>query len=149
MDDLEELPANYSWNESYQVDVHKMDDQHRALFITAARLYRLLLGRGELTQVDALFSDLVRQTIVHFHTEESLMQTFAYPDFKCHKGLHDMLVAQLKDMQSSQQCMQSIDYVQPWIERLEVADFLSGWLVNHILDEDKKLAAFLRHAGVQ
>jgi len=126
-----------------------MDEQHRALFITAARLYRLLLGHGKLMQVDKVFSDLVRQTTVHFQTEERLMQSYAYPDFIHHKSLHDMLVQQLQAMQSSQQTMQSLSYIQPWIERLEVADFLSGWLVNHILDEDKKMGAFLRGIGVQ
>jgi len=145
----EKLPDNYIWNDQYLVEVRKLDEQHRALFTTAAKIYLLLLGRQDMDQIDKLFSDLVRQTIVHFHTEEQLMQTSAYPDYKRHKGLHDMLVQQLKDMQSSQQTMQSLGYVQPWIERLEVADFLSGWLVNHILDEDKKLGAFLQEAGLQ
>jgi len=149
MRDLEELPSNYTWNDQYQVNIRKMDEQHRALFTTAARLYRLLLGHGELTQVDKVFSDLVRQTTVHFQTEERLMQSHAYPYFIHHKSLHDMLVQQLQDMQSSQHAMQSLHYIQPWIERLEVADFLSGWLVNHILDEDKKLGAFLHDIGMQ
>jgi len=149
MNDLEKLPDNYVWNDEYQVHIHKMDAQHKALFTTAAQLYRLLLGHEDMSRIDKLFSNLVRQAIVHFHAEEAFMQAHAYPDFTHHKGLHDILVQQLKDMQSSQQSMQSMHYVQPWIERLEVADFLSGWLVNHILDEDKKLGAFLHDAGVQ
>ncbi len=149
MDDLEKLTSNYVWDEKYLVGIHKMDDQHRALFTTAAKLYTLLLGHEELIQTDKLFSDLVRQTIAHFHTEEKLMKIHVYPEFTHHKSLHDMLVQQLKDMQLSQQTMQSLHYVQPWIEKLEVADFLSAWLVNHILDEDNKLADFLQNIGVQ
>jgi len=148
MNDIEKLPGNYIWNDQYQVHIHKMDEQHKALFTTAAKLYRLLLGHQDMNMIDKLFSDLVRQTIIHFQTEEQLMQTHAYPDYKNHKSLHDMLIRQLKDMQSSQQTMQFLNYVQPWIERLEVADFLSGWLVNHILDEDKKLGVFLQDAGL-
>jgi len=149
MNDLEKLPDNYVWNDTYLVHIHKMDEQHRALFTTAAKLYRLLLGHEDISQVDKLFSDLVRQTIVHFQAEEQLMQTRHYPDLPHHKSLHDILIQQLKDMQCSQQTMQSLHFVQPWIERLEVADFLSSWLVNHILDEDKKLGVFLQDAGVQ
>jgi len=148
MYDHEKLPSNYTWHEKYLVGIHKVDDQHKALFSTTAKLYKLLLGHEKLTQIDKLFSDLVRQTIAHFHTEEKLMQTHAYPGFTHHKSLHDMLVQQLKDMQSSQQTMQSMHFVQPWIEKLEVADFLSAWLVNHILDEDKKLGDFLKNTGL-
>jgi hemerythrin-like metal-binding protein len=146
MHDLETLPDNYTWSDQYRVHIHTMDEQHRALFTTAGKLYRLLLGHQSMSQIDTVFSDLVRQTIVHFHTEEALMQRYAYPDYNHHKSLHDFLVQQLEDMQLSQQNMQSLHYVQPWIERLEVADFLSGWLVNHIVDEDKKLGVFLQAA---
>ncbi len=149
MSNLEKLPDNYVWNDKYLVHIRKVDEQHRALFTTAAKLYRLLLGHEDISQVDKLFSDLVRQTIVHFQTEEQLMQTHAYPDLTRHKSLHDILLQQLKDMQCSQQTMQSMHFVQPWIERLEVADFLSGWLGNHILDEDSKYGDFLRDAGVK
>jgi len=149
MDDLEKLPSNYVWNDEYLVEIHKMDEQHKALFTTAARLYRLLLGQEDLSQADKLFSDLMRQTIIHFQTEERLMQSCQYPDFTHHKSLHDMLAQQLKDMQSSQQTMLSMHYVQPWIERIEIADFISGWLGNHITDEDKKLGSFLQAAGIE
>jgi hemerythrin len=145
----EKLPDNYTWNDQYLVEVRKLDEQHRALFMTSAKIYRLLLGHQDMDQIDKLFSDLIRQTIVHFHIEEQLMQVSSFPDYKRHKGLHDMLVEQLKDMQSSQQTLKSLHYIQPWVDKVEVADFLSGWLINHILDEDKKLGAFLRDAGVQ
>jgi len=149
MKDCDEMPPNYAWSDDYQANIHRIDVQHKALFRTAGQLYKLLVGHENLQQIDKLFSDLVRQTVVHFQTEEELMQTHDYPDYPHHKAIHDILVQQLKDIQASQQSMKSQNYLQPWIERLEVADFLSGWLVNHILDEDKKLGAFLQDAGIQ
>jgi len=149
MADHEEIPSNYVWTDNYLVNIHKMDDQHKALFATAGKLYKLLLGHGNIEHIDKIFFSLVRQTIIHFQTEEELMKTHSYPDYPHHKELHDILVQQLKDMQSSQQTIKALNYLQPWIERLEVADYLSGWLVNHIVDEDKKFGAFLRDAGVE
>jgi len=149
MDTCEEMPPNYAWSNEYLVNIHKIDDQHKALFATTGKLYKLLLGHKDLKQADAIFSDLVRQTIMHFKTEEELMQTYNYPDYPRHKELHKILLQQLKDMQSSQQTMQSVSFEQPWLERQEVADYLSGWLVNHIVDEDSKYGAFLRDAGVK
>jgi len=140
----EKIPSNYAWSSDYLLNIHKIDRQHKALFSTVGKLYKLLLGHKDLQQIDSIFSELVRQTLVHFKTEEELLQTHGYPDYSHHKELHDILVQQLKDIQSSQQAMKSSDYSQPWIERLEVADYLSGWLINHIVDEDKKYAAFLR-----
>jgi len=149
MADHEKIPSNYAWTDNYLVNIHKMDEQHKALFATAGKLYKLLLGHKDLKQIDKIFSNLVRQTLVHFQTEEELMKTHGYPDYPHHKELHDILVQQLKDIQSSQQTIQSSNYLQPWIERLEVADYLSGWLVNHIVDEDKKYGTFLRDSGVE
>lgn len=144
-----DIPSNYTWIDNYLVNIRKMDDQHKALFATVGKLYKLLLGHGDIEQIDKIFFSLVRQTLMHFQTEEELMKIHGYPDYSHHKGLHDILVQQLKDMQSSQQAFKSSNYLQPWIERLEVADYLSAWLVNHIVDEDKKLGTFLRDAGLK
>ncbi|GMQ99360.1 MAG: hypothetical protein BMS9Abin18_0177 [Zetaproteobacteria bacterium] len=149
MTDLEEIPSNYTWTDNYLVNIYKVDDQHKALFATAAKLYKLLLGHEDLKEIDKIFSSLIRQTLVHFQTEEELMKTHGYPDYPHHKELHDILVQQLKDMQSSQQTIKSLNYLQPWIERLEVADYLSGWLINHIIDEDKKFGVFLQDNGIE
>jgi len=149
MTNREEIPSNYTWSDNYLVNIHKIDAQHKALFATAGKLYRLLLGHEDLKKADDIFSDLVRLTLIHFKTEEEIMQSYGYPDYPQHKELHDILLQQLKDMQSSQQAMQSASFEQPWLERLEVADYLSGWLVNHIVDEDRKYEGFLRDAGLR
>lgn len=149
MTDCKETPPGYAWSDDYQTNINKLDEQHKALFATTGKLYKQLLEHKDARQTDRVFSDLVRQTVVHFKAEEELMQTHAYPDYPNHKEMHDMLVQQLKDIQSSQQSMKSSNYLQSWIERQEVADYLSGWLVNHIIDEDKKLGAFLRDSGLK
>ncbi len=149
MTDREEIPSNYVWTDNYLVNIHKMDDQHKALFATAGKLYKLLLGYEDLQEIDKIFSGLVRQTRVHFRAEEVLMKAHGYQDYPHHKELHDILIQQLKDIQLSQQAIKSSNYLQPWIERLEIADYLSGWLVNHIVDEDKKLGTFLRDSGLE
>jgi len=144
MIDLKDIPSNYTWTDNYLVNVRKIDGQHKALFTTAGKLYRLLLGHKDLKRIDNIFSDFVRQTLAHFHAEEELMQTHGYPDYPNHKELHNILIRQLKDIQESQQAIRSANFEQSWIERLEVTDYLCGWLVSHIIDEDKKFGAFLR-----
>jgi len=149
MADCEEIPSNYAWSNDYLVNIHKLDDQHKALFVTVGKLYELLLGHEDIIEIDNIFSSLVRQTLVHFRTEEELMRRYHYPGYQHQKKLHDLLVQQIEDMRNSQQTLQSIHFRQPWIERMEVADYLNGWLVNHIVDEDKKLGTFLHNSGLE
>jgi len=144
-----ETVASYAWRDDYLVSIHKIDRQHKALFRTANKLYRQLLGHDNPEQINAIFSDLIRQTRVHFQTEEELMQIHHYPDYQNHKQLHDLLIQQIEDMQNSRQELGTLDFKQPWIEKLEIDDYLSGWLVNHIIDEDKKLGTFLQDSGLQ
>jgi len=139
---------DYIWHDEYLTGIHKIDVQHKALFHTANKLYGLLLNHGKLDRIDKLFSDLVRQTKVHFRTEEEMMQNHHYPDYKNQKQLHDLLIQQVEDIQNSQQTLGSLHFEQPWIERLEITDFLSGWLINHIANEDKKLGAFLQASTI-
>jgi len=81
----EKIPSNYAWSSDYLLNIHKIDRQHKALFSTVGKLYKLLLGHKDLQQIDSIFSELVRQTLVHFKTEEELLQTHGYPDYSHHK----------------------------------------------------------------
>ncbi len=149
MDSCESIPPNYIWIDDYLVNIHKIDEQHRGLFTTAGKLYKMFLGHEDIKEMDHIFSSLIRQTIVHFRTEEEFMQSHHYPEYEHHKKLHDLLIQQIEDMQDSQQVLKSLHFQQPWIEKVEVADYLSGWLINHIIDEDKKLGTFLRDSGME
>jgi len=143
----EEIAASYPWLDDYLTNIDKVDVQHKALFQTANKLYRQLMGHGSLEDIDKLFLDLIRQTRVHFQTEEKIMQRQHYPHFQEHKQLHDLLIQQIEDMQDSQQLLKSLNFEQPWIEKLEIVDYLRGWLVNHIVVEDRKLGLFLHDSG--
>jgi len=143
----DEASSFCTWCDDYRVKVHKMDEQHRGLFATVNGLYRLLLGHGDMDRIDRTFSELIRQTIMHFKTEEEFMCTCEYPDYRHHKEMHDELLSQVENLQAAERELRSRNIRQQWEERLETADFLSAWLVEHIVNEDKKLGAFLNGRG--
>ncbi len=146
---LEDVSSFCTWCDDYRVEVHKMDEQHKALFVTVNKLYRLLLGHGDIGDIDKTFSDLIRQTSIHFKTEEEFMRACRYPGYRRHKEMHDALLTQVEDLQASERELHSLHVQRQWEERLETADFLSAWLVEHIINEDKKLGAFLKAHGVE
>jgi len=142
-------PSGCPWSNVYLVRIRRIDDQHKGLFFTLNALHSALLNQGNLNQVDKFLTDLIRQTKVHFCTEEELMQSYSYPDYENHKHIHDLLLQQVEDLQTAQQALGVQHLRQHWIERQEVADFLSMWLVDHIKSEDKKLGAFLQGREVK
>lgn len=132
-----------AWDEGCQVGIQKLDDQHKGLFLTLNKLYDILMSHGDSALVDKELTNLMLQTRKHFKTEEQFMLKHGYPGYQMHKVMHELLLQQLEDVLT----LGSNDFEQPWIERLEQADFLHAWLVAHILDEDKKIGAFLKING--
>ncbi len=145
----EEKFSGYVWSDSYLLDIHRVDAQHKGLFITLEKLQKHILNQGDAAQIDKLFSDLERQTKVHLQTEELLMQENDYPNFENHKHTHDLLISQLEDMQAAQQAVEYKGFQPHWIEKLEVTDFLGAWVLAHVTHEDKALGIYLKSKGVK
>lgn len=128
------------WDDSCRVGIDMLDDQHQGLFASLNRLHDILMSHGDPDSINQELSTLMRLTRAHFDIEEEFMRSNGYPGYQTHKAMHDLLVSQLEDVIT----LENNDFDQPWVERLELADFLHAWLVSHILDEDKKIAAFLK-----
>lgn len=139
----------YVWSDSYLLDIHRMDAQHKGLFITLGKLQKYILGQGDAAQINKLFSDLERQTKVHFLTEELLMQENNYPDYESHKNTHDLLISQLENMIAAHQAPTYKNFRPHWIEKLEIVDFLSAWVFAHVTHEDKALGNYLKSKGLK
>lgn len=137
------------WSDDYLVGIKKMDKQHIALFSTLNKLHDILRTHGSQSLIDQGLSELIHQTRVHFHSEEEYMQAHSYPNYDSHKELHDLLLQQIEGLLETQHELESYHIQQSWSEKLELADFLRGWLVSHIIDSDKKLGAFLKSKKVE
>jgi len=137
------------WSDDYLLGVHRIDDQHKGLFYTLNSLHLALAKENDLPLIDKLLTDLIRQTRVHFRTEEEYMQTTHYPGYKEHKKIHELLLQQVEDLQAAQQALTASNIRQHWIDRQETCDFLSLWLVDHIQTEDRKLGSFLRNHNAE
>lgn len=137
-----------AWSDVFLVDVSKVDEQHRGLFAALRTLQGLILDQADAAALDRAFVRLLRLTQAHFATEEALMREHGYPASGEHQAMHELLLKQLEDLRSGQQ--EALFYHLPptWASKLDLVDFLHEWLINHILDADKKLGAFLKDRGV-
>ena len=138
-----------AWRDSCLVDIHRVDEQHKGLFITLDKLQECILRQGDVELIDKLFSDLDRQTKAHFQTEELLMKQYDYPNYEKHKHTHDLLISQLESMQVAQKKTEYRNFHHHWTEKLEIADFLSSWVLSHVTHEDKMMAIYLKSKGAE
>ncbi len=129
-----------AWNANFSVGIAEVDEQHKRLIDILNSLFDAMKqGKGK-EVLGPVLKELVEYTVYHFGTEERLFQKYGYPEYKQHKQEHDAFTQQALDFNvaySKGQKMMTVD----------VLDFLTGWLQNHILEKDKKFGPFLRGKG--
>jgi hemerythrin len=136
------------WNDSFDTGVPEIDEQHRILVNTLNEANAKLADDVSLDFVEQITQDLLSYALYHFETEEELMQEYGYGDdsaadaeqhLQQHRGFSSKVVAVRDNLRAGIP-----------ISREDLISFLNGWLINHILNTDKKLGAFIlakRRAG--
>jgi Amt family ammonium transporter len=126
----------FSWREEFNLHVPSMDKQHKKLVAVAQDIIESMrsgLGKGA---VEEAFQGLLTYTTDHFKSEEIFMAKHEYPRTEEHKAIHKQLTERV------------LEYSKEFFskETLDAAGFqrfLTGWLVNHILEEDRQYAVFV------
>jgi len=133
--------ALINWNETYSVKVKEIDVQHKKLVNIINELHdKMKEGKGK-EVVEKLLAELLDYTVFHFSFEEKLLNINNYPEHKTHAKLHADLMEQVQVFRNKVKSGNSL-------LSLELMNFLKKWLVEHILDSDKKYSAFLNAKGI-
>ena len=131
-----------TWTEDMSVNVPSIDVQHKKLVEMINELSEAMkVGKGK-EALSSILDGLIAYTASHFKYEEDFFDKTHYPDAFNHKKEHTDLVKQVLDLQAkykSGSVALSID----------VVNFLTGWLKNHIMGTDKKYGAHLSANGIQ
>lgn len=129
------------WNENFATGVAEIDEQHMILVHTLNEASVRLASDASLESLERITQDLLSYALYHFDTEEQLMQTYGYPeDANADAGQH--LEQHRAFSAKVVQVREGIKQGTP-IAPDDLLGFLNGWLVNHILNTDKKLGAFI------
>ena len=137
-----------SWNDGFATGVAEIDEQHMILVHTLNEAAVKLAVDAHPGQIEQITQDLLAYALYHFETEEALMQEYGYeedarPDWTLHLEQHRSFSAKVVEVR------EGIKGGNP-ITPEELLAFLNSWLVNHILNTDKRLGAFIvsrRSAG--
>ncbi len=126
----------FIWRKAYEVNVPRIDDQHRKLVALLSELHEAMQeGQGQAVLRKVLDS-LTGYTVWHFRTEERLMAEDCYPGYDQHREEHRLFVRQVKcfirNLEAGKTTM-----------TVKVLQFLRHWLFEHIQNSDRRFAAYL------
>ena len=131
----------FAWNASYSVKVKRFDDDHQQLFNIINELHESMrTGRGKEVLHDVL-TKLLRYTEQHFTAEEAVMKEVGYPGLAAQVEQHRKFTAKIKEV-TDQYKAGTIGL------SVSVQDFLTKWLLSHIVAVDKQYSEFLNAKGV-
>ncbi|MBI9017175.1 MAG: bacteriohemerythrin [Phycisphaerae bacterium] len=130
------------WNDSYSVDVDEMDQQHQRLIALINDLHTAMKRRADKSVIGNIIDELGSYTQQHFKEEEDLMIACDFPGYQEQKQLHDKFVQKIKDFET--------DYMDDRVTiSLEIMDFLTDWLINHIQHKDKQYSEYVNAMNVK
>ena len=126
------------WKDEYSIGVDSVDEQHKELFEIANRSYDLLRNQlitDKYGKIIEIIDELKNYTIYHFKAEENYMQEIGYKKFLSQKVAHNDFLEKMDNIDVEQIDDGQNEYLRG------ILDFVSEWLVEHILKEDKLIAA--------
>lgn len=124
------------WKDTYNIGVDEVDSQHRQLADMVTRLETSLATDQESKELGNTLKFLVDYTKKHFAAEEDLMVSSGFPGLTQHKKLHKTLIQEVTGVLIGLKKGQAL-------EPQKLITFLTEWLVNHILEEDKQIGDFI------
>jgi hemerythrin len=138
---MEDTTQNLAWRDDFATGVAEIDEQHMILVHTLNEAAVKLKHDTSQETLEQITQDLLSYALYHFETEEELMQQYGYADatgdaadqhLSQHRAFSAKVVSVRDGLKSGMKITAS-----------DLLDFLNNWLVNHILNTDKKLGAFI------
>ncbi len=123
----------FIWKNSFNTNIHEIDAQHQHIFSVFNRLSDAVQCSEDNYSAIILLREMNDYASSHFKTEEKLMARFAY------KGL-DSQIKQHSYYREQMILLSNAFETKNASACTSLLQFLTDWLLNHILQEDMKFA---------
>ncbi|WP_421901214.1 bacteriohemerythrin [Maridesulfovibrio sp.] len=144
------------WKAKYLLDIDEVDAQHQHYFSICNRIVNLcdMARTGKEVRFGPfilVIFELRSYAFKHFLTEETLLAKYKYPQVFSHIELHDQYLEVIREFNRKikiyhAQAKDPVDDV--FLTEVEkVIEFALNWWVNHIMEEDRKYADFIKQVG--
>jgi len=126
------------WEKRYSVGIEAVDHEHRELVELINHLHEKATTQGSKVAVLGFFGDLYKAISAHFALEERFMREKDYDQLARHKGDHERLLDEIRDLMEDYEVNDLFD------EKL-LAQRLDAWFSRHFESHDARLHRALGH----
>ena len=124
------------WDNAFSVGNREIDEHHKKFFHIINMLFDSMKTGEKEEILLTVLKELQQYVQYHFKAEESLMKMYAYPNISSHKAEHEDAIQKVNKF--------IVDYERKDDKlAIDVLNFLSNWLQNHILQTDRKYIPYL------
>ena len=128
--------AKYTWNKTLSVGDEHIDNDHKELFELVNELQTADMSRDFLSGIIDRLDNYARE---HFSYEEGYMRAANYPDLEPHIQAHKMFSEWIASVKKTYTRAPE----SPFVIGEQVNEFVSHWLVEHIIHMDMKYRDFI------
>ena len=125
------------WTEKYSVGNALVDAYHHIFFQMVSE-YREALAHQAPPAMEERIAFLVDYTLMHFDSEEKLMEKAGYPDLDAHKEQHTLFREKMLDLQKR------FREDSAAVSAEEVLYLIQDWFSHHILGTDMEFKPYVK-----
>lgn len=126
------------WDETMSVNVDGLDKQHQKLIALINESFEAIQRHDE-PALSLLIEKMRTYAAMHFAAEEKYMLENNFPDLENHRKLHKKFNEDVDDFQRN--LFNKTNLSQIFV-------FLSRWLTNHIMEQDKEYMPSIKETPV-
>ena len=131
-----------TWDDYYSVGYDLIDKQHKKLVEMINELYSAFISGNAQEKAPEIVNEMIKYTDYHFKTEEAFFEKYNYPEIDVHKAIHKSFVDKVLEVQEGLESKKvTVSY--------DIMNFLRKWLLEHILQEDKKFGSFFKDRDIK
>lgn len=134
------MGAILRWDDTYCTGIADVDAQHRGLFELVNELLEARNAGIDSDIIEPVLGRLVDYTVVHFAAEEAYFGEYDYLEADEHLQQHRDFVGKVALFQKELGLGEATLTMEVW-------DFLSSWLLDHVLGFDRRFGRFMRDQG--
>lgn len=131
---MKENPCEFS--PEYEIGMELIDSEHRELFRLIGKADYLAKHENVEECIDeilSLLNELEAYTKEHFADEEEYMESINYAGLEAQKRAHEAFIYEIESIDKD-------EIVENPRKNMEsILEFLLGWLINHIVNQDLKI----------
>jgi len=120
-----------------RVEIAFMNDDHDEAALMLGDIFSAI-ANGENSEIEQKLTALYQHSVEHFAREEEQMLQVNFPPYQCHKGEHERVLQEMRDVLGQWQSSHDRTILSQYLENTVVP-----WLINHISTMDTVTAMFI------